>query len=37
MVVFYDVICIIWRLAAIACLIPCAIELWKFVDEERKW
>lgn len=37
MVILYDWICIIWRLASIACLIPLAIELWKFLDEERKW
>lgn len=37
MVVLYDVVCIIWRLAAIACLIPAAYELWMIIFEERKW
>lgn len=34
MVVFYDWICIIHRLAAVFCLVPLGIELWKFCFED---
>lgn len=36
MVVLYDVVCIVLRVVAIATLVPCALDLWKWQIEDWK-